>query len=131
VAACTNFLRNAPALRHKEGGFAFLKPAPLELFFASHACSCMTLDRINETLQRAINELDKTSLRIAETKTQRVHRTWFERLKMWRHAYETKVFDEHCEALGRGPTPGAARDAALKRWNEQIERWKEQNAENK
>jgi hypothetical protein len=66
-----------------------------------------------------------------ETNTQRVHRTWFERLKLWRHAYETKVFDHRHETVGRGPSPAAARDAALKRWNEQIERWKEQNAENK
>jgi len=48
-----------------------------------------------------------------EIKTQRIHRTWLEKLKMWRHAYEAKVFDDHCETVGRGPTPGAARDAAL------------------
>ena len=53
------------------------------------------------------------------------------RLKMWRYPYETKVFDKEREAVGRGPTPRAARDAALKRWNEQIEQWKEQNAESK
>src|SRR5262245_15753898 len=53
-----------------------------------------------------------------EIKTERIHRTWFERLKMWRHAYEAKVFDGRREAVGRGPTPAAARDAALKRWNE-------------
>ena len=63
-----------------------------------------------------------------EVKIQRVHRTWFERLRMWRHAYEAKVFDGHREAVGRGPTPAAARDAALKRWNEQIEQGMEQNA---
>ena len=62
-----------------------------------------------------------------EFRTERVHRTWFERLRMWRHAYETKVVDGHHEAVGRGPTPAAARDAALKRWNEQMEQWKEQN----
>ena len=44
---------------------------------------------------------------------------------MWRYAYEMKVFDEQREAVGRGPTPRAARDAALKRWNEQIEQWKD------
>ena len=57
-----------------------------------------------------------------EAKTQRVPRTWFERLKMWRHAYEAKVFDHRHEAIGRGPSSAAARDDALKRWNEQIER---------
>ena len=57
-----------------------------------------------------------------EAKTQRVPRTWFERLKLWRHAYEMKVFNHLHEAIGRGPSPAAARDAALKRWNEQIER---------
>ena len=40
-----------------------------------------------------------------ETKAERVHRTWFERLKLWRHAYETKVFDHRHEAVGRGPSP--------------------------
>ena len=34
---------------------------------------------------------------------------------MWRHAYETKVFDHRHEAVRRGPSPAAARDAALKR----------------
>ena len=56
-----------------------------------------------------------------EVKNERVHWTWFERLRMWRHAYETEIVDCHHEAVGRGPTPAAARDAALKRWNELME----------
>ena len=57
-----------------------------------------------------------------ETRTERSRRTWWEKLKMWRYAYEAKVFDHRHEAVGLGPSPAAARDAALKRWNEQIER---------
>jgi len=46
-----------------------------------------------------------------ETKTRRVHRTWFDRLKLWSHAYETRIRD-HREVVGRGPTPEASLKAA-------------------
>ncbi len=62
-----------------------------------------------------------------EINTLLVRRTWFEKLRMWRHAYETKIFDERQEVVVRGPTPDAARKAALKQWNEQIERWREED----
>ena len=55
-----------------------------------------------------------------ETKTYRVPRTLLERLKLWRHAYETKVFNSRYEAIGRGPTPEASQKAAEKRWIEQA-----------
>ena len=55
-----------------------------------------------------------------ETKTYRVPRTLLERLKLWRHAYETKVVSSRYEDIGRGPTPEASREAALKRWIEQA-----------
>ena len=51
-----------------------------------------------------------------EIRTQIVHMTWFERLKMWLHAYETKVLDSCHEAIGRGPTRLASQEAAEKRW---------------
>ena len=51
-----------------------------------------------------------------QTDTRRVRRTWFERLKLWRQAYETKVYHGHSEAIGRGPTPAASKKAAEKRW---------------
>ena len=34
----------------------------------------------------------------------------------WRRAYETKIWDRHREAVGRGPTPQAAQEAAEKQW---------------
>ena len=49
-----------------------------------------------------------------ETRTERSRRTWWEKLKMWRHAYETRVFNGRYEAIGRGSTPEAFREAALK-----------------
>ena len=55
-----------------------------------------------------------------EINTRLVHRTWFEKLRMWRHTYETKIFDDRHEVVVRGPTPDAARKAALKQWNEQM-----------
>jgi hypothetical protein len=39
---------------------------------------------------------------------------------MWRRAYETKIFDEHREAFGRGPTPEASKEAAERRWVEEL-----------
>jgi len=62
-----------------------------------------------------------------EIDTRLVHRTWFEKLRMWRHTYEAKIFDDRHEVGVRGPTPDAARRTALKRWNEQIERWREED----
>jgi hypothetical protein len=51
-----------------------------------------------------------TSLRYGyEKKTVRTHRTWFDKLKMWQRAYETKISDERHEAIGRGATPEASR----------------------
>jgi hypothetical protein len=52
----------------------------------------------------------------AETNTRRVRRTWLNKLSFWQHAYETKIFDQGHEALGRGPTPEASRQAAMKLW---------------
>ena len=37
--------------------------------------------------------------------TSRVHRTWSDRLKMWRCAYETKISDSRREVTGRGSSP--------------------------
>jgi hypothetical protein len=55
-----------------------------------------------------------------QIETSRVHRTWTDKLKMWRRAYETKIFDEHREAFGRGPTPEASKEAAERRWVEEL-----------
>src|SRR6476661_6996235 len=54
--------------------------------------------------------------RMAEVQTSRVHRTWLDRMQFWGRAYETKIFDERREVLGRGPTPEASREAAERRW---------------
>jgi len=48
--------------------------------------------------------------------TRHVRRTWIDKIKMWRRAYETKIFDESREAFGRGPTCEASRMAAERRW---------------
>jgi hypothetical protein len=48
------------------------------------------------------------------------HRTWIERLLLWRHAYETKIWEFGHEVIGRGPTPEVSQEAAMKRWNEEI-----------
>jgi len=53
--------------------------------------------------------------------TQRVHRTWLDRLRLWRRAYQTKIVDKRREAIGRGPTPEKSQEAALRRWVEDAE----------
>jgi hypothetical protein len=53
--------------------------------------------------------------------TSRVHRTWSDRLKMWRCAYETKIYDRHREVTGRGFSPEASQNAAERRWVKERE----------
>jgi hypothetical protein len=50
-----------------------------------------------------------------EVRTERSHRTLLEKLSLWRRAYTTKIFDDGREFVGRGPSPEASREAALKR----------------
>jgi hypothetical protein len=49
-----------------------------------------------------------------ESRTRRVHRTWLDKLSFRQHAYETKIFDQQGEALGRGATPEASQIAAMR-----------------
>jgi hypothetical protein len=63
---------------------------------------------------------------MTQVRTSRVRRTWLDKLLLWQRAYETRIFDEHREVSGRGPTPEASQDAAERRWvaelpSEQIE----------
>jgi hypothetical protein len=51
--------------------------------------------------------------------TTRVHRTLADKLKLWRRAYITKIWDEHRTAIGRGPTRETSQEAAERRWVEE------------
>jgi hypothetical protein len=53
-----------------------------------------------------------------EIETKRARRTWTDKLQLWPRAYQTKIFDNRHEAVGRGPTPEASRVAAMRRWVE-------------
>jgi hypothetical protein len=57
-----------------------------------------------------------------ETRTERSRRTWWEKLKMWRRAYRTKVSGGSREAIGRGPTPEASQKAAEELWIAEAEK---------
>src|SRR5262245_25788460 len=48
--------------------------------------------------------------------TLRVHRTWFDRLKLWRHAYQTKISDSRGEVIDRASSPEASQGAAKRQW---------------
>jgi hypothetical protein len=54
-----------------------------------------------------------------EIKTVRTRRTWLDKLKMWRRAYETKIRYERQEAIGRGPTPEASKESAERGWDKE------------
>src|SRR4029079_5575808 len=47
-----------------------------------------------------------------QVSTELVDRTWIDKILLWRRAYQTRVFDSRREAIGRGPTEDASRDAA-------------------
>lgn len=51
-----------------------------------------------------------------QVETIRVRRTLRDKLLLWRRAFETKIFDERHEAVGRGPTVEASREAAMAAW---------------
>jgi hypothetical protein len=55
-------------------------------------------------------------LMATQIETARVRRTLRDKLLLWRRALETKIFDERREAIGRGPTVEASREAALAVW---------------
>ena len=62
--------------------------------------------------------MSRSQIRLMATQieTARVRRTLRDRLLLWRRAFETKIFDERREAVGRGPTVEASREAALTVW---------------
>jgi hypothetical protein len=51
-----------------------------------------------------------------EVRTHRDRRTLWDKLRFWDKAYVTTIADQHCEVTGRGPTPEAAEEAAIRRW---------------
>ena len=53
-----------------------------------------------------------------DVQTERVHRTWFDKLLLWRRAYQTKISNDQLGVVGRGPTAHASEEAALRRWVE-------------
>ena len=63
---------------------------------------------------------------MTEIKTERAHRTVAEKFMLWRRAYQTRIFDERHEAIGRGPTYEASREAALKKW---VDQWQHEHDE--
>jgi len=45
--------------------------------------------------------------------TRQVHRSWIDVLRRWCRSYETIIFDEDRDAVGRGPTVEASQKAAV------------------
>jgi hypothetical protein len=77
---------------------------------------CLGVDCLGSGLLRNGRVSQEPHLLCVSTQTHLVHRTWLERLKLWRHAYETKISGGRHEAVGRGPTPRESQEAAERRW---------------
>ena len=77
--------------------------------------------------------MSRSQTRQMETQieTVRVRRTLRDKLLLWRRAFETKIFDEHHEAIGRGPTVEASQEAALAVWVTDWQREFEANRDNR
>jgi len=41
---------------------------------------------------------------------------WVEKAKFWPRAYQTRIFDQRREVVGRGPTPQASHEEAEQSW---------------
>ena len=50
-----------------------------------------------------------------------------EKLMLWKQAFRTKIWDQDRKAVGRGPTPEAAQDAAERVWVAEGQRAYEAN----
>jgi hypothetical protein len=48
--------------------------------------------------------------------TLRIQRTWIDMLALWRRAYQTRIFNERREVVGRGSSEQSSREAALTAW---------------
>ena len=48
----------------------------------------------------------------------RVTSAWFDKLLLWRRAYQTKISNDQLGVVARGPTAHASEEAALRRWVE-------------
>jgi hypothetical protein len=55
-----------------------------------------------------------------KTETRRSHRTWIERLLLWKQAYETRLWASGHEVIGRGPTAEVSQESAVRRWNKAV-----------
>ena len=55
-----------------------------------------------------------------ETTIRRSRRTLRERLLLWQRAYVAKAVEGHNQFLGRGPTPEAAKEAAVNKYIEDL-----------
>jgi len=94
------------------------------LVFAALPTFPYRMHHVPEQLAPATRNRDATSpdhdlfIR-TQSVTSRVHRTWFDRLKLWRHAYQTKISDSRGEVIGRGSSPKASQKAAESRWVEE------------
>jgi hypothetical protein len=54
-----------------------------------------------------------------QVETRRVRRNWIEKFLRWPRAYETKILQSGHKVTGRGSTPGASEEAAIRKWNEE------------
>ena len=60
--------------------------------------------------------LDHNAFVGTHVETSRVHRTWSDRLKMWRRAHETTIWDSRRQVTGRGSSAETSQKAAERRW---------------
>jgi len=76
---------------------------------------------MNFETQTACNRTRSHNQPMAEIRTMRVRRTWWDKLVLWKSAFETKIRDSQREVRGRGPTAEASREAAVAKWTAQLE----------
>jgi hypothetical protein len=57
------------------------------------------------------------SMRELEVRTTRVRRGWLDRLRGYKHVYETELTDGEHVAHGRGPTREASEQSAKRNWD--------------
>ena len=87
-----------------------------------------TVPRRSESwIAQSFRHMPTPNCAMTQIRTSRTRRTWAEKLMLWKRSFRTKIWDHDGKAVGRGPAPEAAQDAAERVWVAEGQRAYEAN----
>ena len=83
--------------------------------------------RSDSWIAQSFRHMPTPNCAMTQIRTSSTRRTWAEKLMLWKQAFRTKILDQDRKAVGRGPTPEAAQEAAERVWVAEGQRAYEAN----